>query len=66
MSVGSDSDTRYCARRRSTLPLTGPSMRARKPADAVEEHREDVAQVWRIGGYAVPLTAEELGLPKRA
>jgi chorismate mutase/prephenate dehydratase len=32
----------------------------------VEEHREDVAQVWRIGGYAVPLTAEELGLPKRA
>jgi chorismate mutase/prephenate dehydratase len=31
----------------------------------VEEHREDVAQVWRIGGYAVPLTAEELGLPKR-
>ena len=31
-----------------------------------EEHREDVAQVWRIGGYAVPLTAEELGLPKRA
>ena len=32
----------------------------------VEEHREDVAQVWRIGGYAVPLTAEEIGLPKRA
>ena len=32
----------------------------------VEEHREDVAQVWRIGGYAVPLTAEELGLAKRA
>ena len=31
-----------------------------------EEHREDVAQVWRIGGYAVPLTAAELGLPKRA
>ncbi|MCI0430781.1 MAG: chorismate mutase [Rhodospirillales bacterium] len=32
----------------------------------IEEHREDVAQVWRIGGYAVPFTAEELGLPKRA
>ncbi len=32
----------------------------------IEEHREDVAQVWRIGGYAVALTAEELGLPKRS
>lgn len=32
----------------------------------MEEHREDVAQVWRIGGYAVPLTAEELGLAKRS
>jgi chorismate mutase / prephenate dehydratase len=32
----------------------------------MEEHREDVAQVWRIGGYAVPLTAEELGQPKRS
>jgi chorismate mutase / prephenate dehydratase len=31
----------------------------------VEEHREDVSQVWRIGGYAVPLTADELGLAKR-
>jgi chorismate mutase / prephenate dehydratase len=31
-----------------------------------EEHGEDLAQVWSIGGYAVPLTAEELGLPRRA
>ena len=31
-----------------------------------EEHREDIANVFRLGGYAVPLSAEELGLAKRA
>ena len=34
-------------------------------ARLAEEHRGEITRVWRIGGYAVPLAADELGLAQR-